>query len=514
MDWEKGGTYELSYEFDAPDKSPEFYLLGPLSVIQRDSASDSASFRVLFKEQRKWQIAVDAAPTHEQTVSGSSNTTDTVTSASINGGTDQLYLAGIAIYEELAAISSVSGGSGLTWVLQKRQCADRIDEPSVEVWQAFGSPGSSFTVTATSDTSPSRRLSIGVSRYSGVDKTTPTEGAAGENTAGPNGACDLTGTDNGAPELTLTSINPNSILYVASHIRNKDYDDSGAFIDSDYTRRIEIINSSGGDGANLYIIDRTLTTAGTDTMLNDLGGTRTTAWDNAGLVINGSGEPDIQLDADSTATRVSGGTTCTWNHTTGSGSDRAILMMAAFEDGTEPSVTYDGSSTGITTENYQSASFRQTVIFSLLNPGSGTKEIVITFTDTTSAVCGAVSFTGVNQTDCCDGGTGASGNTTNPTVDVTSESNDLVVDVFAWRENETLSPEAGQTQNYYLAGGEPSSGSSREAGASTVTMSWGTGAVAKQWGISAVNINVPEYTWIFWGLGPLLPLIGRMRKRR
>ncbi|MEK9148954.1 MAG: hypothetical protein AAB267_02780, partial [Candidatus Desantisbacteria bacterium] len=44
----KGSKYDLSYEFDAPDVSPEFYLLGPLDIGA-------------FKEMRNWQIASDQA---------------------------------------------------------------------------------------------------------------------------------------------------------------------------------------------------------------------------------------------------------------------------------------------------------------------------------------------------------------------------------------------------------------------------------------------------------------------
>jgi hypothetical protein len=46
VNWKKGETYELSYQFDAPDISPFLYLLGPLEIGQ-------------FQEARLWQIAVD-----------------------------------------------------------------------------------------------------------------------------------------------------------------------------------------------------------------------------------------------------------------------------------------------------------------------------------------------------------------------------------------------------------------------------------------------------------------------
>lgn len=45
-DLKQGNTYYLSYEYDAPNKSPDFHLLGPLKIGD-------------FSETRQWQIAVD-----------------------------------------------------------------------------------------------------------------------------------------------------------------------------------------------------------------------------------------------------------------------------------------------------------------------------------------------------------------------------------------------------------------------------------------------------------------------
>ena len=47
----KGETYNIYYEFDAPDVSPEFYLLGALEIGS-------------FKELRQWQIASDVSVTY------------------------------------------------------------------------------------------------------------------------------------------------------------------------------------------------------------------------------------------------------------------------------------------------------------------------------------------------------------------------------------------------------------------------------------------------------------------
>jgi len=56
VDWKAGETYELSYIFDAPNTSPEFYLIGPLKL---GVGVQGIGFREVFVEKRQWQIAVD-----------------------------------------------------------------------------------------------------------------------------------------------------------------------------------------------------------------------------------------------------------------------------------------------------------------------------------------------------------------------------------------------------------------------------------------------------------------------
>jgi hypothetical protein len=59
----KGEKIRLFYKYKAPEKSPDFYTLGPLKFINSKSGQSS------FEEIRKWQIAVDAGtPTIEQQI--------------------------------------------------------------------------------------------------------------------------------------------------------------------------------------------------------------------------------------------------------------------------------------------------------------------------------------------------------------------------------------------------------------------------------------------------------------
>ncbi len=53
-DWKVGQIYEFSYQFKAPNISPQFYLLGPLKIGDPSTSSGQA-----FQEIRQWQIAAD-----------------------------------------------------------------------------------------------------------------------------------------------------------------------------------------------------------------------------------------------------------------------------------------------------------------------------------------------------------------------------------------------------------------------------------------------------------------------
>lgn len=52
VDWKAGNTYYVAYQYDAPDMSPDFYTLGPVSV-------QSIEHDIVWNEARSWQIAVD-----------------------------------------------------------------------------------------------------------------------------------------------------------------------------------------------------------------------------------------------------------------------------------------------------------------------------------------------------------------------------------------------------------------------------------------------------------------------
>lgn len=115
-------------------------------------------------------------------------------------------------------------------------------------------------------------------------------------------------------------------------------------------------------------------------------------------------------------------------------------------------------------------------IYRLIAPDVTTANIVVTFGAATAEwiSVGAANFTGVDQTTPC--GTCASDTDDNTTysASVTSATNDIVVDVFTTENGTSATVGAGQTANWNNAIGSSggSGSSSREAGASSVTMSW------------------------------------------
>ena len=229
------------------------------------------------------------SPVHAGTVPGVAGTTGTSLAVTgISSGPNSLYLASVAIYSNnYRQVSSITGG-GLTWTRVKRQCSAKIIQPWMELWKATGSPSGSFTATVTLSGAPTR-WSAAVSRYTGADLANSLEGVTGSNTKGMNPVCpnDRTGVDSSATAIALAASQGNSVLYAATHPRNKTIRTPAA----GFTQRAFVLNTSGGDGANLYVHERTLTTAGTTGISHGLSGSAD--WDTIGAVIRPAGSTGI-----------------------------------------------------------------------------------------------------------------------------------------------------------------------------------------------------------------------------
>ena len=183
----------------------------------------------------------------------------------------------------------------------------------------------------------------------------------------------------------------------------------------------------------------------------------------------------------------------TWAHTVSSGNDRLLLVglsLAPRQNQKVQSVTFNGQSlTRVAFRNNSNESRAE--VWQLVAPASGTHSIVVTMNAATAAetVCGATSWTGVDQADPIGGVVEAKGTSDHASVDVPTTSGDVVHDVLAVSGDVTATVGSGQTSHWNdaVAAGVRGAGSD-EPGAGTVTMSWDLGASAR-WVLIGFALN-------------------------
>ena len=223
----------------------------------------------------------------------------------------------------------------------------------------------------------------------------------------------------------------------------------------------------------------------------------------------------VTQDGAVSSTSAASGSTLSFGHTTGTGSNRLMLVGVSWNCLTSnpaPTISSMNFTYGSTildlaqeivqeTNNGTASNKRYSAIwFSPTEPPSGTTGTVnITFTGsvTNGIAAGAVNFAGVNQSTpfgTANSAFATSG--TAPTVTLTGlTGNELIFDnVFmgASSSSQTLAPAAssGQTQLWipaYVANLRGSASTKPASGSSSVTMSWTAGSSAA-WAIAAVPI--------------------------
>jgi hypothetical protein len=174
-----------------------------------------------------------------------------------------------------------------------------------------------------------------------------------------------------------------------------------------------------------------------------------------------------------------------WTHTVSTGTDRLLLVgMENKNPGgaalrTVTAVTW---TVGATTQTLtlvgaaQNGTDNRATLWAVVAPTQGTGTISATAAGNTGLEGGAISFTGVHQTQPTVGFTSATGTSTTASVTVNSLTNWVVVDsVVTNGAANSLTVGAGQTQRWSGASGanqnQVRGAGSTEPGASSVTMS-------------------------------------------
>jgi hypothetical protein len=175
---------------------------------------------------------------HEETLTGgTSNSTVVKTSTLVSGVAEHLYLAAISTRPRVL-VSSVSG-LGLTWTLVKSKCAGN-NTTGIEVWKALGGPSTDDTVKAILASAATNAV-IAVSRYSGVDGSSPIGNILAGNTNGvnANGACSG-GVENDAYTFDLMTTVNGSLVYGAVAMKGRTHTPG-----ADYAERAEVQQLGG-----------------------------------------------------------------------------------------------------------------------------------------------------------------------------------------------------------------------------------------------------------------------------
>lgn len=177
----------------------------------------------------------------------------------------------------------------------------------------------------------------------------------------------------------------------------------------------------------------------------------------------------VELDAVSSEMGISG-TTITVSHTTGSEDNRLMMVGITTMNVAVNSVTYGGTSLDFVGSQLNGTSARQ-YVYSLVNPSSGTANVVVTFSGsvTSGATVGVTTFSGVSQSNPLNAYTSASGNNASPSLsDIPSGPFDYIYSVLSSRDRNITDGGAGQTLLWNLT-----TGSSTNRGAGSIKLSDG-----------------------------------------
>jgi len=186
----------------------------------------------------------------------------------------------------------------------------------------------------------------------------------------------------------------------------------------------------------------------------------------------------------------------TFSHTVSAGSDLALFVgstAGAGAPGNVTSVTFNGDAM---TEDWDvvAQTFLQNGGFHLVPPDVATGDVVITWDATNNGNSGvAISLTGVNQTTPVGTPVTGDGTTGPATVNVTSETDALVVDNVHYGTNGSpvanLVAGSDQTERWtFIETFASARGASTEPGAASVTMSWSS-TDGDYWATGAVSFK-------------------------
>ena len=210
------------------------------------------------------------------------------------------------------------------------------------------------------------------------------------------------------------------------------------------------------------------------------------------LAIGNLATAQVVVDATSTVSTDSKVTSLTVSHTTGTAANRLLLVGVSDRENAGLTVTYDGDPLEEYGHQVSSTNAR-THIFYMVNPPSGTFNVVVTATSNNfdkGCIVGVMTFSGVDQNTPLNTYTGLYGSSTNPTLtNIPTAANELVFNVVALRKTNLTGVGTNQTSRWNIASGDDmrGGGSTKPGPGTTTSMSWTS--ASGDWSMSAVSIK-------------------------
>ena len=209
-----------------------------------------------------------------------------------------------------------------------------------------------------------------------------------------------------------------------------------------------------------------------------------------GLVVPRSAWTAVAVDAGGHGSGAAA--TCTVPLTVGSESNRALVVGVTLysTDSSVASITYPGTS--MTRQAHVTGSAQRVEIWAGVNPTPGRATVTVTLSPGTASVCGAVSFTGVDQTTPTFHAATNSGTGRTASVTVTSAAGNMTLDTVAC----SACAFTNHTQRQRWLDREPSrgtAGGSTAAGADSVQHRWALNE-SSHWASAAVDIEAAPMT--------------------
>jgi hypothetical protein len=194
-------------------------------------------------------------------------------------------------------------------------------------------------------------------------------------------------------------------------------------------------------------------------------------------------------------------------HTTGTGNNRLMLVGVSIKDMFTTSVTYGGEALTKVGENITNGNAK-IYIYSLLNPTSGTANVIVNADDIfdKGGVVGVMTFNGVDQANPYGTFASFEDNNNTPSINVPSVAGQLVFDVLSERNRNQVA-DISQTERWKLNSGSEirGSGSTKLATSTSTAMNWTLTDGNSDWALGGVAIKpAPTVTNLTFTENPVL----------